>query len=79
MHIPDILRTFASGLRFGGKDVAEALGYSNTRDALYRHVEEEDKISVVIPDAGSNYKSKTTVLIQHPGSNYKSKTTLLIR
>ncbi|MDO4210896.1 MAG: Bro-N domain-containing protein [Bacteroidales bacterium] len=47
---------------FVGKDVAEALGYSNTRDALYRHVEEEDKTTVVIPDAGSNYKSKTTFI-----------------
>ena len=26
-----------------GKDVAEALGYTNTRDALARHVDEEDK------------------------------------
>ena len=26
-----------------GKDVAEALGYNNTRDALYKHVDEEDK------------------------------------
>ena len=28
---------------FVGKDVAEALGYNNTRDALYKHVDEEDK------------------------------------
>ena len=28
---------------FVGKDVAEALGYRNTRDALYKHVDEEDK------------------------------------
>lgn len=28
---------------FVGKDVATALGYSNTRDALMAHVEEEDK------------------------------------
>lgn len=28
---------------FVGKDVAEALGYSNTKDALSRHVDEEDK------------------------------------
>lgn len=26
-----------------GKDVAEALGYSNTKDALLRHVDDEDK------------------------------------
>lgn len=28
---------------FVGKDVAEALGYSNTKDALTAHVDEEDK------------------------------------
>lgn len=45
-----------------GKDIAEALGYSNTRDALSRHVDSEDKTSVVISDGGSNYKSKTTLI-----------------
>ena len=47
---------------FVGKDVAVALGYSNTRDALSRHIDNEDKTSVVIPDSGSNYKSKTTLI-----------------
>ena len=47
---------------FVGKDVAAALGYSNTRDALSRHIDNEDKTSVVIPDSGSNYKSKTTLI-----------------
>lgn len=28
---------------FVGKDVAEALGYSNARDALSKHVDKEDK------------------------------------
>ena len=28
---------------FVGKDVAVALGYSNTKDALNRHVDDEDK------------------------------------
>ena len=32
---------------FVGKDVAETLGYNNTRDALYKHVDEEDKIDGV--------------------------------
>ena len=45
-----------------GKDVAEILGYSNTRDALSRHVDTEDKTTVVISDSGSNYKSKTTII-----------------
>ncbi len=47
---------------FVGKDIAEALGYSNTRDAVARHVDNEDKTSVVISDGGSNYKSKTTFI-----------------
>ena len=47
---------------FVGKDIAEALGYSNTRDAVARHVDDEDKTSVVISDGGSNYKSKTTFI-----------------
>ena len=32
---------------FVGKDVAAALGYNNTRDALYKHVDEEDKMDGV--------------------------------
>lgn len=47
---------------FIGKDAAEILGYSNTRDAIARHVEDEDKTSVVISDGGSNYRSKTTFI-----------------
>lgn len=47
---------------FIGKDVAEILGYSNTRDAIARHVKDEDKTSVVIFDGGSNYRSKTTFI-----------------
>lgn len=35
---------------FVGKDVAAALGYENTRDALARHVDDEDKNTVVIHD-----------------------------
>ena len=47
---------------FVGKDVAEKLGYSNTRDALKKHVEEEDKTTVAICDTGSNYKSQAVVI-----------------
>ena len=32
---------------FVGKDVAEVLGYSNTRDALAKHVDEEDKATEI--------------------------------
>lgn len=40
---------------FVGKDVAVALGYSNARDALEKHVDEEDKkAGVAIRDVSSN-------------------------
>lgn len=45
---------------FVGKDVAEILGYSNTRDALARHVDDEDKNTVVIPDGIGN-PNKTVI------------------
>ena len=47
---------------FVGKDVAVALGYSNTRDALSKHVDDEDKTTVAIRDTGSNYKSQTVII-----------------
>ena len=31
-------------IMFVGKDVAQALGYCNTRDALNKHVDAEDKL-----------------------------------
>jgi len=37
-------------IMFVGKDVATALGYSNTRDALSKHVDAEDKSTVAIRD-----------------------------
>lgn len=37
---------------FVGKDIAECLGYANTRDALNKHVDDEDKLDgVAIRDA----------------------------
>ena len=39
---------------FVGKDVAEALGYSNARDVLSRHVDEEDKATVAFHDGSQN-------------------------
>ena len=39
---------------FIGKDVATILGYSNTRDALAKHVDDEDKNTVVICDGKGN-------------------------
>ena len=47
---------------FVGKNVAEILGYSNTRDALVRHVEEEDKTTTLIQGTGSNYKTTVTII-----------------
>lgn len=41
---------------FIGKDVAEVLGYSNTRDALTKHVENEDKANVAIHDGSQKKK-----------------------
>lgn len=41
---------------FVGKDVAEILGYSNTRDAIARHVDDEDKADVVFHDGSQNRK-----------------------
>lgn len=46
---------------FVGKDVAEALGYSNTRDALITHVEEEDKNTVVISDGKRGNPNQTII------------------
>ncbi|WKV08164.1 phage antirepressor [Thermoanaerobacterium sp. CMT5567-10] len=39
---------------FVGKDVAEVLGYSNTRDALAKHIDEDDKSDVAIYDGSQN-------------------------
>lgn len=39
---------------FVAKDVAEILGYSNTSDAIIRHISNEDKAEVVIHDGRQN-------------------------
>lgn len=41
---------------FIGKDVAIALGYKDTSDALKVHVDSEDKLSRSIADSGQNRK-----------------------
>ena len=51
---------------FVGKDVAEALGYSNTRDALATHVMDEDKNTVVISD-GKRRGNPNQVIINESG------------
>jgi prophage antirepressor-like protein len=45
---------------FLGKEVAEKLGYSNTRDALARHVDIEDRADVGIRD-GRQIRSMTAI------------------
>ena len=45
---------------FVGKDVADILGYSNTRDALAKHVDSEDKLTSQITTAGQR-RSQTII------------------
>lgn len=45
---------------FVGKDVADILGYSNPRDALSKHVDDEDRSDVAIYD-GSQNRSMTVI------------------
>ena len=47
-------------IMFVGKDVATALGYSNTRDALNKHVDREDKGTVAICDTA--YETRAVVI-----------------
>lgn len=51
---------------FVGKDIAEALGYEKSRNAIEAHVAEEDKTTALIQGTGSNYKSNA-VLINESG------------
>ena len=44
-----------------GKDVAQALGYSNTRDALNKHVDAEDKNTVAFHDGTSGNPNQTVI------------------
>lgn len=46
---------------FVGKDVAVCLGYSNSRDALARHVENEDKNTVAKRDGSSGNQNVTVI------------------
>lgn len=49
---------------FVGKDIASILGYANTRDAIAKHVDPEDKTTVAICDGGGN---PNKVLINESG------------
>ena len=48
---------------FVGKDIATVLGYSNTRDALSKHVDDEDKNTVAICDGIKGNPNKTIINI----------------
>lgn len=50
------VRGFSKTLSFVGKDVASALGYKNSMDALMRHVGEEDKQTSGFTMAGQKYQ-----------------------
>ena len=45
---------------FVGKDVAMALGYKNTTDALRKHVDTEDKGTIAIRDAA--YETRAVII-----------------
>ena len=47
---------------FVGKDVATALGYAKSRNALTAHVDDEDKKDALIQGTGTNYKSKVVII-----------------
>ena len=47
---------------FIGKDIAESLGYKNTRDAIATHVHEEDKRSTVVKHDTASGSSKATII-----------------
>ena len=47
---------------FVGTDVARALGYTKSRNALATHVDDEDKTTALIQGPGSNYKSKAIII-----------------
>ena len=49
---------------FVGKDVAEALGYSNTNDSLAKHVDNEDKLTSQIATPG---QARNMIIINESG------------
>ena len=46
---------------FVGKDIADALGYSNSRDALAKHVHDDDKITVAIHDGNKGNPNQVCI------------------
>ena len=60
---------------FRGKDVAEILGYSKTRDALLKRVDNEDKQQIFTPHASVHKTSGS--LCTYP-QNWKQQKSLNI-
>lgn len=52
---------------FVGKDVAEALGYSNTSKAIITHVADEDKIIKMLPNSQNGKTIGKTYIINESG------------
>lgn len=47
---------------FVGKDIADALGYSDSSSTVSKNIDLEDKTTLLLQQDGSNYKSKTTLI-----------------
>jgi len=47
---------------FVGKDIAKALGYAKTENAISQHVDDDDKTTTLLQGTGSNYKSKAVII-----------------
>lgn len=77
---------------FVGKDVAEILGYKNARNALYKHVDEEDKLGSRFATSGQNrqnfvgkdvakilgYVKPANAIKCHVPSSFKGVTEIMI-
>ena len=61
---------------FVGKDVTDALGYSNPRDVMSRHVDNEDKIPDVVIYDGRNKNVATQRYIEQGLFELKENLTL---
>jgi len=47
---------------FVGRDIAKALGYAKTENAISQHVDDDDKTTTLLQGTGSNYKSKAVII-----------------
>ena len=61
-------------IMFVGRDVAKALGYSNTSDALRKHVDDEDKGVAKCDTLGGTQKIR---VLRTKGSEGKRRLTAL--